>query len=289
MEQFHQHFAGGQRIGRNEAGHHADDDRANLPVGECRVRLLHLDQPVDDGVGTRRTVRAQDGAVDQEADAGGTVKCQPADLIVAEGIGEDQRRDRYRPIGEGVGLVDVEAEITVAGLHRYAGNQVVHDVDAPTGARDQCLREMPGLGQYAGRVGGRMHRGQHDRPLHVVRRTVHSQGEIVATGELNHLAAEGHVEDIGVPQHLAHIGLAGHYHEAADLQVGRKVRRNHRNASHHPVEKPHSRAPGRAVDAQVVDVEGRVGLGIDRRFESGLDLGVILELEHQAFPDALSR
>ena len=131
-QQLLQDPARGERIGWNEAGSKADKDRPDLPIGERRIAPLGLQQALKQAVRHMEAV-VVNRAVDQCADSRCAVQGQLSRRRVTEGICEQQRRDRHRPFGELVGIIDPDAKILPAGLGRDTRDQVLHHVDAAAG------------------------------------------------------------------------------------------------------------------------------------------------------------
>ena len=202
--QLFQHLARTQEVGRDQAGHRADHDGADLIVRDRGAVLVpELDQPIDDAV-ARQGMGARDGTVDEVAHALGAVHGQAARLQAAERIGEDQGGDADRAVEEGVRLVEVEPEILAAGLGQDPAEKVGHDVDPAARVLEEGGGEVARPLEDARRVGP-AHDGVEEAALAVVGLAIEAEGEIRAAGEAAHLRAERHLEMLAIQQHLTDV------------------------------------------------------------------------------------
>jgi hypothetical protein len=250
--------AGGKQVGRREPGDHAHHYRADLVFAERGgIGVAHGDEP-----GKRRVARAVSGpharqrAVDCLQHTRGCHHGELARSGAAGRVGEKQRRQRDRPIGEGGIVFDRHAEIVAADPHRHDFQHPVDDVEARhRGAHD--LGGMAGRDRSHDRLDLRRRKGRQQRRLHapVFGAVLHAEDEIGAARHFLHFGTERCFEILLALQDLAHIGVLEHDDGLAKRQ-DRPVAPEEAGGRSRIFQKRRHRARDQAGAAQALRIEG---------------------------------
>ncbi len=137
----------------------------------------------------------------------------------AKRIGEEQRTERDRPIGELGFVVYHHAEIFPADPHRDDLQEIAHGVE-PGAARVMISLRMacgdrPDCGFYLVGRKGAQHRRLHPP---IVGSVLHAENEVRAAGDLGHLRTVRRFEFVLTFENVADVVVPRHQHELAEAR-----------------------------------------------------------------------
>lgn len=256
-QQLLEDVAGRQRRRRDESRDHAHHDGANFVVRNMGVAETLKDRLAQSlGRRRRRVDRKPDQAgIDHGSDARCPGKSELAGCGFAERIGEQHCRYRHRPFGESVGVVDIKPEEFGAGFGRHPGDEILHDIDAPLRRIDQRIGDLaraldqPFRVLFADQAANKV-------MLTLLLDTFETKDKRRRTAaELLHLRAVGHLEDLMLRQHVAHVGVAGDDDQPAELRDRPACPEESERDPQRPQPKPSENQRPGPIGAKVVKIK----------------------------------